>query len=381
MNLKFHKQYQLLLIAALAVFLFAFKQGKTPPVFDITGDIKDADNVKISLVRDIYGDAEELAGDTIRNGHFHLRCPVKEVMNVSITYHKDREMYSYPVIVENAKVKFSLTPTNLSQVTGGKYNTWLLGYQHDTAYVRTDKLIWQARQAGAPKGGDAEWESIQNFMHHYDIRSAYLQKILNNGKDPVAAVIAAVLLDLEPDRAKTMTIVDAAAKSLGDSSYIIRQAQKVNKMQLEMIARRQGKMIGEPFIDFTLPAVNGNMVRLGSLVSVNKYTLLQFWASWCVPCRAEIPVLKEMYSAYHTKGLEIVSFSMDNSRTSWQKASQKEGMTWPNVSDLLADKSPVIKSYPVNGIPANVIIDQQGKIVASNLIGDELEEKIKTLFR
>lgn len=272
-------------------------------------------------------------------------------------------------------------PTGLSQVTGGKYNTWVLGYQRDTAYVRTDKLIWQFRQPGSVRGGDAEWESIQNFMHHFDIRSQYLQKILNNGKDPVAAAMAAVLLELEPDRAKTMVIVNAAAQRLGDSSYVIRQARKMDKAQRELIARRQGAMVGEPYVDFTLPAINGEQLRLGSLVSANKYTLLQFWASWCVPCRAEIPVLKQLYSTYHPKGLEIVSFSMDNSHTNWLKASEKEGMSWPNVSDLLADKSPVIKSYPVNGIPANVIIDQQGKIVASNLLGEELEEKIKTLFR
>lgn len=373
MKPAFYKRCQLLLIAALAVCLFAFQQGKE--VFDLTGDIKDADNVQISLVWDLYGEAKTLAKDTIRHGYFHLQCPVNEVMNVSLTYHKGRDMYSYPVIIEKGKVKFQLMPTGLSQVTGGKYNTWVLGYQHDTAYVRTDKLIWQSRQPGAVKGGDAEWESIQNFMHHFDVRSQYLQKILNNGKDPVAAAIAAVLLELEPDRAKTMVIVNAAAQRIGDSSYVIRQARKMDKAQRELIARRQGAMVGEAYVDFTLPAINGTPVRLGSLVSANKYTLLQFWASWCVPCRAEIPVLKQLYSTYHPKGLEIVSFSMDNSHTNWMKASEKEGMSWPNVSDLLADKSPVIKSYPVNGIPANVIIDQQGKIVASNLLGEELEEK------
>jgi thiol-disulfide isomerase/thioredoxin len=379
MKPAFYKRCQLLLIAAVAVCLFAFQQGKE--VFDLTGAIKDADNVPVSLVWDLYGEAKTLASDTIRNGHFHLQCPVNEVMNVSLTYHKGRDMYSFPVIIEKGKVKFQLLPTGLSQVTGGKYNNWILGYQHDTAYVRTDKLIWQSRQPGAIKGGDAEWEAIQNFMHHYDVRSQYLQKILNNGKDPVAAAMAAVLLELEPDRAKTMVIVNAAAQRMGDSSYVIRQARKMDKAQRELIARRQGAMVGQPYVDFTLPAINGEPVRLGSLVSASKYTLLQFWASWCVPCRAEIPVLKTLYSTYHPKGLEIVSFSMDNSHTNWLKASQKEGMSWPNVSDLLADKSPVIKSYPVNGIPANVIIDQQGKIVASNLLGEELEEKIKTLFR
>lgn len=377
-----NKKYQpMILIMALAAFLFAFKYGSKPPVFHLGGELKEAEGLEIKLVRDPYGDNETLATDTVRNGHFHLQCPVKEVMNVSVAWHRNREVFHYPVILENGKVTFRVTSTGLSQVTGARYNNWILGYQRDTAYIRADKALWESRQPGAPKGGEAEWASIQVFMERFDIRSRYLQQVLNNGKDLTAAVIAAVLLELEPDRAKSMAIVNAAAKRLGDSSFIVRTARRMDKEQAATIARRQGKMINEPFIDFTVPAVNGEMLRLGDRVKASKYTLLQFWASWCVPCRAEIPMLKQLYAGYHTKGLEIVSFSMDNSRIAWQKASVKENMSWPNVSDLLADKSPVIKSYPVLGIPANVIIDQQGKIISSNLIGNELEEKIKSLFR
>ncbi|SEW53836.1 TlpA family protein disulfide reductase [Chitinophaga arvensicola] len=376
------KKYQpVILIMALATFLLSFKYVGNPPVFELSGIIKDADNIEVKLVRDVYGDAQELARDTIRQGHFHLQCPVKEVMNVSLVYHRGRDMYSYPVIVEKGKATFKLLPTGLSQVTGTKYNNWVLGYQRDTAYINADKILWQYKHPGAADKKDEEWKMIELFMHHFDIRSRYLQKVLNNGKDPSAAVMAAILLELEPDRAKTMTIVDAAAKQLGDSSMLIRTARKQNAAQEATIARRQGKMINEPFVDFTLPAVNGDMIRLGDRVKAGKFTLLQFWASWCVPCRAEIPLLKELYASYHSKGLEIVSFSMDNNRTAWLKASEKEQMSWANVSDLMADKSPVVKSYPVMGIPANVIIDQQGKIVSSNLIGTDLEEKIKSLFR
>jgi len=377
-----NKKYQpMVLIMALATFLFAFKYGAQSPVFDLKGELKEAEGLEIKLVRDPYGDNETLATDTVRNGHFHLQCPVKEVMNISVAWRRNRESFHYPVILEKGKVTFRVTSTGLSQVTGARYNNWILGYQRDTAYIRADKALWESRQPGAPKGGEAEWASIQVFMERFDIRSRYLQQVLNNGKDQAAAVIAAVLLELEPDRAKSMAIVNDAAKRLGDSSVIVRTARRMDKEQAAAVARRQGKMINEPFIDFTVPAVNGDMLRLADRVKASKYTLLQFWASWCVPCRAEIPMLKQLYDGYHAKGLEIVSFSMDNSRIAWQKASAKENMSWPNVSDLLADKSPVIKSYPVLGIPANVIIDQQGKIISSNLTGNELEEKIKSLFR
>ncbi|NIG53836.1 TlpA disulfide reductase family protein [Chitinophaga sp. Cy-1792] len=369
------------LTTMLAASLLAFRSQPKQPEFTINGIIPNADNIAVSLVRDPYGDAETLVIDTIHQGNFRLKCTVKEIMNVSLVYSQGRTRFTYPVILEPGKVTFRLLPTGLSQVTGAKYNNWILGYQRDSSYVQTDREVFKMRQPDAPKNADAEWQGIQKFMERFDIRSKYLVKILHNGKDKSAAVIAAVMLELEPDREATMKVVDAAAPQLGDSSFIVRQARRMNKAQAEMIARRQGKMIGEPFIDFTLPDVNGRHVRLADAVNANKYTLLQFWASWCVPCRAEIPELKSLYQSFHSKGLEIVSFSMDNNKVAWQKASEKEALNWPNVSDLLADKSPVIKSYPVNGIPANVIIDQQGKIVASNLTGKDLEEKIKALFR
>lgn len=367
--------------AVLLGGLFAFNSAPQPKEFTITGTIPDADNLAVSLVRDPYGDAEQLATDTIRQGKFQLHCPVKEIMNVSLVYRQGRSMYSYPVILEPGKVQFKLTSTGLSQVSGAKYNNWILGYQRDSDYVKADRDVWAFRQPNAGKGPEAEWEGIQHFMKRFDIRSRYLQKVLHNKKDPVAAVIAAVMLELEPDRAASMKIVEAAAPELGENSKLLKQARRMNESQLEMITRRQGKMIGEDFIDFTLPDLQGRQQRLGDIVKSHKYTLLQFWASWCVPCRAEIPMLKALYQVYHPQGLEIVSFSMDNNRVAWQKASEKEQLLWPNVSDGLADKSPVIKRYPVIGIPANVIIDQQGKIIASNLTGEELDNKIKSLFK
>lgn len=369
-----------LLAVALTGSLFAFTTRQSPE-FRVSGYIPDVDTTAVSLVYDLYGAAETLATDTIRNGKFTLHYPLKEVMNVSLVYHKGRTMYSYPIIAEPGEVTFKLTPTGLSQVSGAKYNNWLLGYQRDSAYVQTDRQVFRMRQPGVATSPEAEWDGIEQFMKRFDIRSTYLQKILNNGKDRAAAAIAAVMLELEPDRAAAMQIINQAAGKLGNNSYVIRHARRLDKAQSELIARRQGKMIGEKYVDFNLPDVDGKFVRLADVIAAHKYTLLQFWASWCVPCRAEVPELKSLYTSFHHKGLEIVSFSMDNNRIAWQKASEKEQLQWPNVSDLMAAKSPVIKSYPVNGIPANVIIDQQGKIIASNLTGKDLEEKIKALFR
>lgn len=112
-----------------------------------------------------------------------------------------------------------------------------------------------------------------------------------------------------------------------------------------------------------------------------KYVMLDFWASWCVPCRAENPHTKHLYEKYHSRGLEVISFSLDHEIAAWKEAIAKDGMTWRNASDLVGGlKSPVAKKYGIDGIPAIWIIDPQGKIIAEGIRGEALEALLASIF-
>lgn len=112
-----------------------------------------------------------------------------------------------------------------------------------------------------------------------------------------------------------------------------------------------------------------------------KYVMLDFWASWCIPCRAENPHTKQLYEKYHSKGLEVISFSLDHEIGPWKEAIAKDGITWRNASDLVGGlKSPVAKLYGIDGIPAIWIIDPNGKIIAEGLRGEALESLLATIF-
>lgn len=136
--------------------------------------------------------------------------------------------------------------------------------------------------------------------------------------------------------------------------------------------------IGAIAPDIALPCPAGDTVTLNSLRG--KYVLLDFWASWCRPCRVENPSLVKYYEKYHEKGFEIFQVSLDKKKESWIEAIEKDKLSWIHVSDLQYWNSAPAELYKVQSIPASFLLDKQGKIIATNLRGDALEAKLSELF-
>ncbi|WP_418982698.1 thioredoxin-like domain-containing protein [Alistipes sp.] len=140
--------------------------------------------------------------------------------------------------------------------------------------------------------------------------------------------------------------------------------------------------VGQPYMDIIQNNADGEAVSLKSVVEnpANKYTLVDFWASWCGPCMGEVPHLKKTYDEFHKKGFEIYGVSFDKDREAWLGAIDQNGMGWVHVSELNGFDNQAAKEYAVQGIPSNFLIDAQGVIVASNLRGEALYEKINELL-
>lgn len=134
---------------------------------------------------------------------------------------------------------------------------------------------------------------------------------------------------------------------------------------------------GEAFIDVTIPSIDGGEIKLSDIVRQHKLTLVDCWASWCGPCRAEMPHVVELYAKYHEKGLEIIGISFDEDEKAWKDAVKEMNMTWPQGSELQSWDNIMTQQYNVTSIPYTILIDQNGTIIAQQLRGKELEEAVK----
>ena len=138
--------------------------------------------------------------------------------------------------------------------------------------------------------------------------------------------------------------------------------------------------LGADFKDARLVTLKGDSVSLSDYVGKHKYVMVDFWASWCGPCMREMPNVKAAYAKYKKRGLEIVGISLDRDKAAWEGAVKRVGITWPQMTDYTAQGSKAASAYGVQYIPYIVIFDKKGNIVAKNLHGDDMLQKLEELM-
>jgi len=162
------------------------------------------------------------------------------------------------------------------------------------------------------------------------------------------------------------------------------QAAYYNSAELanakRLLAGYEKRAPGKSFTELTMNDMEGNTVNLSQWIGKGNYVLVDFWASWCGPCRREMPNVIACYEKYNGKGFQIVGVSFDQKKDAWIQAVQQMGMRWPQMSDLKGWKCAASEAYGVSSIPSNVLVDPKGKIVAMDLNGAELPKKLKEIY-
>lgn len=154
---------------------------------------------------------------------------------------------------------------------------------------------------------------------------------------------------------------------------------KFGKLAQEKITQMRGSTIGYEATNFSQATPDGKMVSLTDLKG--KYVLVDFWASWCGPCRAENPNVVAAFNKYKDKGFTVLGVSFDDNKARWEQAVEKDKLTWTQVSDLKGWGNEAGKLFGITSIPQNLLLDKQGKILAKNLRGAELEAKLEEIFK
>lgn len=208
----------------------------------------------------------------------------------------------------------------------------------------------------------------------------YRNAFINTYTKSPALIVALSAIDQNKEWDLYKGVVELLYNSFPNSPTVQNTVMQVNKIQEE----KSAKLFLEPgnfAKDIALPGVNGDTLRLSDLKG--KVVLIDFWASWCAPCRRENPNVVAMYKKYNADGFEVFSVSLDKPADAekWKAAIQTDGLIWPNhVSDLKGWQCSAAIDYKVQSIPFTVLIDQEGKIIATNVRGAELQNQLSRIF-
>jgi peroxiredoxin len=195
-------------------------------------------------------------------------------------------------------------------------------------------------------------------------------KFIDNNKSSLAAFYAAMSLDPYKYEQQLVAYADNLEGKFKDNASVqqfVRQMAAIKPLS-----------VGHEAPDFTVNGFDGKPVKLSDYKG--KYVMLDFWASWCPPCRQENPNLVRLYNQYKGKGLNILGISLDVDKAAWQQAIQADKLTWQHASDLQKFDGPTERLYHIEAIPSNFVIDPQGKIIAKNVTGKNLEEFLNKTF-
>lgn len=242
--------------------------------------------------------------------------------------------------------------------------------------VYSDKMskLYNDYQAKAQVLGK-ESDSLINayrpqFQVIMDEQSAATLKYVNDNKNSLAGFYAATSLDPDKYEQQLIAYADAIKDNFKDNLG-------VQQFEKQMAAAKPVS-IGQHAPDFTIIGIDDKPIKLSDYKG--KYVMLDFWASWCMPCRQENPNVVKQYTVYHAKGLNILGISLDQDKGKWQQAITADNLSWTHASDLKNFEGPTEELYHIQAIPSNFIIDPNGIIVAKNVRGADLEQFLNKTF-
>lgn len=342
--------------------------------FTIEGKLENAAGGNIYLSE--LGEQQFVFRDTAtieKDGSFEFKGKAEDpgIYRISLD---DKNMFLLVIDTPQIEVQADAKDLRKSYTVKGSKETPLLKElveQMDDMQQQGMKLEQRFRAAQAAGKEDSMIALQEKFMALQEHNSKQVKRIIRSNPNSFVSTFAtASLINPDQDFAFADSMTAIFEKSMPESPY--------TKALLARLGAMRNVAVGQAAPEITLPNPDGKNVSLSSLRG--KYVLIDFWASWCGPCRQENPNVVRMYNKYKDKGFEIFGVSLDESRDKWLKAIAMDKLTWPHVSDLKGWSSSAAQLYNIQAIPQTLLLDKQGKIIAKNLRGKALEEKLASLL-
>lgn len=366
------KKLTYLAITAAALTIAACT-GENKNGYVITGSVEGAADGDTVYLQEANGrDLVKIDTAIIRNGTFTFKGQQDSAVNRYLTCQVKNQPLLMDFFLENGKIKVAL----------GKENDSATGTPSNDAYQEIREKI-----DGIGKKTNQIFNMLGDTLLTDEQREAKLKEAEQLEAEYSAALKAAVKKNIGNAVGIHLFKRTFYENSVDENDALLQQIpanfqsdEAIVKIK-EMTEKQKRTAVGTKFIDFEMKTPEGKAVKLSDYAGKGKVVLVDFWASWCGPCRREMPNLVEAYAKYKGKNFEIVGVSLDQDAEAWKESIKSLKMTWPQMSDLKLWQNEGAQLYAVNSIPHTVLIDGEGTIIARGLHGDGLAEKLAEVVK
>lgn len=365
-------------LALAGIFAFVSCEKQAENEYLIAGTAEGIENGQ-KIILQVQGDNEMIAKDTVtvENGKFEIKGIAE---NPEFGFLTLENKGGVPVIIENGKINVTIDKDSIqkSTVSGTPENEAFQKYTSDSKkiYKKITSFQKDNQEKFMTAQGQNDTVTMNALMDELKTIQDELNVLAENTiKENPKKFFSILLLE---NQLMIQAFTPEKAQPYFDN---INEKYKDTKSALnikKILEATKAIAVGQAAPDFSAPSPDGKVISLKE--SLGKVTIIDFWASWCGPCRAENPNVVAMYNELHDKGLNIIGVSLDKDGDKWKEAIAKDGLTWNHISNLKFWQDPIAEQYNVKSIPATFILDENGVIVAKDLRGEELKAKVKELL-
>ena len=373
---------KLLFVICSSLLLFACNNKKiTPGTFVVTGQLKNIPDQKVFLEELFFSEKDPAVLDTgeIKNGQFKVTAAAPEEGLYRLRMEKDS--VTFILVNDKSELNFAADYKRLEQDGATINSSGNASLKKFITTIQSQRNVLQAKAINL-KQQETAGKTDSLFLvdkKDLDLKEAayknFIIQYVDTTTDPVVALFAlGYSRTIEPEK------LEKSITSLAKRFPMHLALNNLVAQYNQMIGKSKGKPHeGGLAPDINMPDTDGKPFALSMLRG--KYVLVDFWASWCGPCRGENPNVVKAYNAYKDKNFTVLGVSLDKDKQQWLNAIKEDNLSWRHISDLKFWSSAAVALYGIDGIPYNVLVDPEGKIVATNLRGDDLESKLKELLK